>query len=88
MSHLDSILGLPDLSIERVKRGQIVEVWCKPKVRPACIHCQHDTVRIKSTYHRGCTKFCVNGLIMGENPLQRRNYDRRSKTSSTKRINR
>ena len=36
----------------------------------------------------GCTKFCVNGLIMGENPLQRRNYDRRSKTSSTKRINR
>ena len=52
MSHLDSILGLPDLSIERVKRGQIVEVWCKPKVRPACIHCQHDTVRIKSTHHR------------------------------------
>jgi hypothetical protein len=38
--------------------------------------------------HGGCTKFCVNGLIMGENPLQRRNYDRRSKTSSTKRINR
>ena len=37
---------------------------------------------------RGCTKFCVNGLLMGENPLQRRNYDRRSKTSSTKRINR
>lgn len=52
MSHLDSILGLPDLSIEHVKRGQIVEVWCKPKVRPACIHCQHDTVRIKSTHHR------------------------------------
>ena len=40
MSHLDSILGLPDLSIEYVKCGQIVEVWCKPKVRPACIHCQ------------------------------------------------
>ena len=34
MSHLDSILGLPDLSIEQVKRGQIVEVWCKPKARP------------------------------------------------------
>jgi len=52
MSHLDSILGLPDLSIEQVKRGQIVEVWCKPKVRPACIYCQHDFVRIKSTHHR------------------------------------
>ena len=23
----------------------------------------------------GCSKFCVNGLIMGENPLQRRNDD-------------
>jgi hypothetical protein len=34
MSQIDSILGLPDLSIEQVKRGQIVEVWCKPKVRP------------------------------------------------------
>ena len=52
MSHLDSILGLPDLSIEQVKRGQIVEVWCKPKARPACLYCQHDSVRIKSTHHR------------------------------------
>ena len=52
MSHIDSILGLPDLSIEQVKRGQIVEVWCKPKVRPACLYCQHDPVRIKSTHHR------------------------------------
>ena len=52
MSHLDSILGLPDLSIEQVKRGQIVEVWCKPKARPACLYCQHDPVRIKSTHHR------------------------------------
>ena len=52
MSQIDSILGLPDLSIEQVKRGQIVEVWCKPKVRPACLYCQHDSVRIKSTHHR------------------------------------
>ena len=52
MSQIDSILGLPDLSIEQVKRGQIVEVWCKPKVRPACLYCQHDPVRIKSTHHR------------------------------------
>ena len=52
MSQIDSILGLPDLSIEQVKHGQIVEVWCKPKVRPACLYCQHDSVRIKSTHHR------------------------------------
>ena len=52
MSQIDSILGLPDLSIEQVKRGQIVEVWCKPKARPACLYCQHDSVRIKSTHHR------------------------------------
>ena len=52
MSRLDSILGLPDLSIEEVKRGQHIEVWCKPKNRPACIYCDHDPIRIKSTHHR------------------------------------
>ena len=52
MSQIDSTLGLPDLSIEQVKRGQIVEVWCKPKARPACLYCQHDPIRIKSTHHR------------------------------------
>ncbi|MCE7530303.1 hypothetical protein [Polynucleobacter sp. IMCC 29146] len=34
----------------------------------------------------GCTKFCVNGLIMGKSPLHRSNDDdRSSKTSSTPR---
>ena len=51
MSHLDSILGLPDVSIEQVKRGQIVEVWRKPKVRPVCRYCEKDSVRIKPRHH-------------------------------------
>jgi len=49
---------------------------------------QYDHGEILLVGIRGCTKFCLNGLIMGENPLQRRDYDRRSKTSCTKRINR
>ena len=52
MSQIDSILGLPDLSIEQVKRSEHVEVWCRPKMRPACIYCEHHPVRIKSTHHR------------------------------------
>ena len=50
MSQIDSILGLSDLTIQRVDRGQIIQVWASPKTRPRCIHCLNHPVRIKATH--------------------------------------
>ena len=52
MSQIDSILGLSDLTIQRVDLGQIIQVWASPKTRPRCIHCLNHPVRIKATHLR------------------------------------
>ena len=52
MSHINSILGLPGLTIERVNRGKTIEVWGRPSIRPCCIYCNHSPIRIKSTHLR------------------------------------
>ena len=52
MSPIDSILGLPDLTILKVERAQIIQVWAKPLQRPNCIHCQFSDLKIKSTHLR------------------------------------
>ena len=52
MSQIDSILGLSDLTIQRVDLGQIIQVWASPKTRPSCIHCLNHPVRIKATHLR------------------------------------
>jgi len=52
MSQVHSILGLPDVVIDRVDRGQEIQVWARPKTRPACVYCEHRPVRIKATYQR------------------------------------
>lgn len=52
MSPNHSILGLPDLVVERVDRRRDIHVWAKPATRPACLDCQHSPVRIKATYER------------------------------------
>ena len=52
MSPNHSILGLPDLVVDRVDRRRDIHVWAKPATRPACPDCQHSPVRIKATYER------------------------------------
>lgn len=52
MSHVDSILGLPGLAIERVDRQLGVHVWAKPTSRPACHYCASPSIRIKATHSR------------------------------------
>ena len=52
MSQIDSILGLPDLTVLRVQRAKSIHVWAKPCKRPICIHCGQSTLRVKATCHR------------------------------------
>ncbi len=52
MSHAGVILGITELEVERVDRDQGVKVYARPTKRPACIHCQHPRVKIKSTRQR------------------------------------
>ena len=52
MSQENSILGIPNLTIVRVKRSKTIEVWAQPEDRPDCIHCAHSPVRIKSRHNR------------------------------------
>ena len=52
MSPFESILGLSGLWIQRVERHKDIHVWARPTQRPACIHCQHEGVRIKATHRR------------------------------------
>ena len=52
MSPVDSILGLKGLVIQRVERRRDIHVWARPAKRPACVHCQHELVRIKATHQR------------------------------------
>jgi len=52
MSPIDSILGLRGLVIQRVERRRDIHVWARPQDRPACVHCQQESVRIKATHQR------------------------------------
>ena len=52
MSHIDSIIGLSGLAVERVERNQGIHVWAKPKTRPACMFCSNESLRIKATHSR------------------------------------
>lgn len=52
MSPVNSILGIPDVLIDRVERGREIHVWARPAKRLACIHCQQPSVRIKATHQR------------------------------------
>jgi hypothetical protein len=40
---------------------------------------------LKGHYNRGCTEFCVNGLMAGNRRTSRSGYDRKYKESSTQR---
>jgi transposase len=52
MSHAVTIIGIPGLQVERVKRSQGIEVWARPYRRPPCKHCHGQDVRIKATHRR------------------------------------
>ncbi|CAM5317201.1 ISL3 family transposase [Eoetvoesiella caeni] len=52
MSPVDFILGLKELTIERVERRRDIHVWARPAKRPVCLHCQAASVRIKATHPR------------------------------------
>src|SRR5690606_34072279 len=52
MSPIDSILGLPGLVVQQVKRAKDLHVWAAPRRRTACIHCACERVRIKATHQR------------------------------------
>jgi transposase len=52
MSHATTIIGIPGLQIERVKRRQGIEVWARPYRKPPCKHCHGHDVRIKATHKR------------------------------------
>ena len=52
MSHAGTIIGIPGLQIERVKRSRGIEVWARPYRRPPCQHCHGHDVRIKATHKR------------------------------------
>src|SRR5690606_30759424 len=52
MSPIDSILGIPGLVVQAVKRTKDIHVWAVPRQRPACVHCAGNQVRIKATHQR------------------------------------
>jgi transposase len=52
MSHAATIIGIPGLQIERVKRNRGIEVWARPYRRPPCKHCHSPDLRIKATHKR------------------------------------
>lgn len=52
MSPIDSILGIPGLVVQRVRRTQDIHVWARPKRRPDCLYCGGNGLRIKATYRR------------------------------------
>lgn len=52
MSHAATIIGIPGLQVEGIKRRQGIEVWARPYRRPPCKHCQGNDLRIKATYKR------------------------------------
>ena len=52
MSHIDPILGLSVLVVERVERNQGIHAWAKPKTRPACMFCSSESLCIKATHSR------------------------------------
>ena len=52
MSHAGTIIGIPGLQIERVKRSRGIEVWARPYRRPPCKHCRSPDLRIKATHRR------------------------------------
>lgn len=52
MSPIDSILGIPGLVVQEVKRAQDIHVWATPRKRPNCVHCASSEIRIKATYRR------------------------------------
>lgn len=52
MSPIDSILGIPGLVVQAVKRTKDIHVWARPRKRPACLHCAGNQVRIKATHQR------------------------------------
>src|SRR5690606_23640099 len=49
---IDSILGIPGLVVQEVKRAKDIHVWAGPRKRPACVHCASNRVRVKATYQR------------------------------------
>ena len=52
MSHANTIIGIPNLQVERVERHSLIEVWAKPTQRPRCKHCQFHRLKIKATHSR------------------------------------
>jgi transposase len=52
MSQIDSILGLPGVTVQHVDRKLGIHVWTKPNIRQPCVHCASDSIRIKATHSR------------------------------------
>lgn len=52
MSPINSILGIPGLVVQQVKRAQDIHVWACPNHRPGCLYCPSQSVRIKATHQR------------------------------------
>lgn len=52
MSLAGTIIGIPELEIERVDHQKNLEVWARPKRRPSCKHCSCAHLQIKATHQR------------------------------------
>jgi transposase len=52
MSLAESIVGIAGLDVIDVHRGASIQVYAKPRKRPACIYCSHPKPRIKSSHWR------------------------------------
>ena len=52
MSLAGTIIGIPELQIERIDHQKNLEVWASPARRPPCKYCQHNHLHIKATHQR------------------------------------
>lgn len=52
MSLAGTIIGIPELQIERIDHQKNLEVWARPARRPPCKYCQHNHLHIKATHQR------------------------------------
>lgn len=52
MSHSGIIIGIPGLKVESIYNHDGIEVYARPKLKPHCVHCHSDNVKIKATHKR------------------------------------
>ncbi|MBR7070247.1 MAG: hypothetical protein IKI30_07375 [Oxalobacter sp.] len=54
MFSVDSIPGIPGLVVKQFTQVKEIHVWVSPRLRPGCLYCPAETVRIKVTPSTGC----------------------------------